>query len=46
MYTDVVCVSVYSVTNGDAEYREEVAGDTLPTDMSDTSDSEPEKPHK
>ncbi|XP_035450173.2 protein Aster-B isoform X3 [Spodoptera frugiperda] len=33
------------VTNGDAEYREEEAGDTLPTDMSDTSDSEPDKPH-
>lgn len=33
------------VTNGDAEYREEEAADTLPTDMSDTSDSEPEKPH-
>ncbi|KAJ8723557.1 hypothetical protein PYW08_003469 [Mythimna loreyi] len=35
----------YTVTNGDAEYREEEAGDTLPTDMSDTSDSEPDKPH-
>nr|XP_021184322.2 protein Aster-B isoform X3 [Helicoverpa armigera] len=33
------------VTNGDASYREEEAGDTLPTDMSDTSDSEPDKPH-
>ncbi|CAB3254255.1 unnamed protein product [Arctia plantaginis] len=33
------------VTNGDTDYREEVAGDTLPTDMSDSSDSEPEKPH-
>ncbi|CAH2982377.1 unnamed protein product [Chilo suppressalis] len=34
------------VTNGDAaSYREEEGGDTLPTDMSDTSDSEPDKPN-
>ncbi|XP_028157113.1 protein Aster-B-like [Ostrinia furnacalis] len=32
------------VTNGDG-YKEDEGGDTLPTDMSDTSDSEPEKPH-
>ncbi|CAH0720256.1 unnamed protein product, partial [Brenthis ino] len=34
------------LTNGDSEFRgrEEEAGDTLPTDMSDTSESEPEKP--
>ncbi|XP_045449686.1 protein Aster-B-like [Melitaea cinxia] len=33
------------LTNGDTEFRdrEEEAGDTLPTDMSDTSDSEPDK---
>ncbi|XP_032516952.1 protein Aster-B-like isoform X2 [Danaus plexippus] len=31
-----------TVTNGNAEFREE-AGDVLPTDMSDSSDSEPEK---
>ncbi|CAG9562312.1 unnamed protein product [Danaus chrysippus] len=30
------------LTNGTAEFREE-AGDALPTDMSDTSDSEPDK---
>ncbi|CAG9787978.1 unnamed protein product [Diatraea saccharalis] len=34
------------LTNGDAaSYREEEGGDTLPTDMSDTSDSEPDKPN-
>ncbi|XP_030028274.2 protein Aster-B isoform X2 [Manduca sexta] len=33
------------VTNGDAEEREEDGGDTLPTDMSDTSESEPDKPN-
>ncbi|KAJ0183069.1 hypothetical protein K1T71_001045 [Dendrolimus kikuchii] len=32
------------VTNGNGEYKEE-AGDILPTDMSDTTDSEPDKPH-
>ncbi|XP_028041624.1 protein Aster-B-like [Bombyx mandarina] len=31
------------VTNGDAEERDE--GDALPTDMSDTSESEPDKPN-
>lgn len=33
---------MFVVTNGNAEFREE-AGDVLPTDMSDSSDSEPEK---
>lgn len=32
------------VTNGNGDYKEE-GRDTLPTDMSDTSDSEPEKPN-
>ncbi|XP_053605042.1 protein Aster-B isoform X3 [Plodia interpunctella] len=31
------------VTNGSGTYRDEEAGDTLPTDMSDTSDSDPDK---
>ncbi|XP_013165813.1 PREDICTED: GRAM domain-containing protein 1B-like [Papilio xuthus] len=31
------------VTNGDLALRDDEAGDTLPTDMSDTTDSEPDK---
>ncbi|CAG5002643.1 unnamed protein product [Parnassius apollo] len=38
-------ISPLRVTNGDTEFRgrEEDAADTLPTDMSDSSDSEPDK---
>ncbi|XP_068617400.1 protein Aster-B-like [Battus philenor] len=38
-------ISPMRVTNGVADFREEEAGDTLPTDMSDTTDSEPDKHH-
>ncbi|CAH2046734.1 unnamed protein product, partial [Iphiclides podalirius] len=36
-------LSPMRVTNGEAAYGEDEAGDTLPTDMSDTTDSEPDK---
>ncbi|CAH2085077.1 unnamed protein product [Euphydryas editha] len=44
-FVDGIVECAEEVINGDTEFRdrEEEIGDTLPTDMSDTSESEPEK---